>query len=141
MGLEENKRVARRYWEELWNGGDLSVADAIVSPEFVFHLPPPNHPARGPEGVKELVRADRAAFSDLRFIVEDEIAEGDRVVTRWTFEGAQTGKWKFVEPTGKRVSFAGATTFRLSDGKLVEASANSDALGLLQQLGVIPKRP
>lgn len=138
MAVEQNKRVARRYWDELWNDGKLAVADEIVSPEFTFHLPPPNHPLRGPQDVKGLVVADRTAFPDLRFIVEDEIAEGDQVVYRWTFQGTHRGKWKVFEPTGKEVTFTGATIFRLTDGILVEARAISDALGLLKQLGAIP---
>lgn len=135
--LAENKALVRRYWEELWNVGDLAVADAIIAPDFVAPMPPPNQPLHGPADVRAFAAADRAAFPDLHFIVEDVIAENDRVVTRWTMRGTHRGTWKDFAPTGRPVAFTGITTFTIAAGKIAGFQVNSDAFGVLQQIGVI----
>ncbi len=135
---EENKAIVRRFFDEVWNQDDLAVADVVVTPDQVNHDPGlPGMPA-GPEGLKYLVRTFRAAFPDLQFTVEDQVAEGDRVVTRWTMRGTNTGSFLGLPATGRSVAVSGINIDRLANGKLVEHWRSADQLGMLQQLGLIP---
>jgi predicted ester cyclase len=84
-----------------------------------------------------LTRA-QAAFSDISITVEDQIAEGDKVVSRWTIRGTHKGEYMGIAPTGKQVTITGISIYRIEKGKIVEDWANSDMLGMLQQLGAIP---
>jgi steroid delta-isomerase-like uncharacterized protein len=134
---EENKALARRFSEELWNQGNLDVADEILDASFVAHglvveLPP------GPEGFKQFVTIYRSAFPDLQFTIEDLIAEGDKVMDRWTVRGTHKGELMGIPATGKQVEVTGMGMFRVSGGKAVELWTNMDVLGMMQQLGVIP---
>ncbi len=138
MSLEENKAIARRYWEELWNKEKQAVADEIIAPNFVFYLTASPEPLRGPEGIKRFVSDDHIAYPDLKFTIDEQIAEGDSVATRWTMRGTHLGQWTRFPPTGKQVEFSGITIFRIVDGKIVEGRAFSDVIGLLRQLGVMP---
>jgi predicted ester cyclase len=92
----------------------------------------------GPEGVKRLVGGLHALISGVQIIIEDMIAEGDKVVTRYMSTGMDTGGFMDRAPTGKQVRFTAIQIFRMVDGKIVESWANRDDLGVLQQLGVIP---
>ena len=137
MSVEENKRIARRVFEEVWNQGKLNVADEVTDANYVSHglgmeIPP------GPAGTRQFVTIYRTAYPDTHFVVEDQIAEGDRVVTRWTAQGTHRGELMGIPPTGKRVTVTGITIDRIVGGKIVETWNNFDALGQLQQLGVIP---
>ncbi len=134
---EENKAIVRRDFEEVWNQGNLVVADEIFDANYVAHglgveLPP------GPEGFKQFVSVYRSAFPDLHFTIEDQIAEGDRVVVRWTTRGTHKGELMGIPATGKPVVVTGIDIFHISSGKVVESWTNWDALGMMQQLGVIP---
>lgn len=122
MSTEENKAIVRRWSAELFNQGHLEVADEIVAPTYRRHDPGDPFVVEGPEDLKHLVSMLRAHVPDLHISVEDVIAEGDKVVTRYT--GAQ----------GK---VSGIQIFRLVDGKIVESWANRDELGALRQRGVI----
>ena len=131
-----NKTLVRRSIEEVYNQGNLAVVDDLVASDFVIHLP--SEEIHGPAGAKQYVAALRAAFPDLRVTIEDQFAEGDRVATRWTARGTHTGAFQGIPPTGKRGSMTGIDIDRIADGRVVECWVNSDDLGLLQQLGVIP---
>ena len=122
MSTEENKAIVRSWSEELFNQGNLEVADEIVAPTYLRHDPGDPFAVEGPEDLKRLVSMLRAQVPDLHINVEDVIAEGDKVVTRYT--GAQ----------GK---LSGIQIFRLVDGKIVESWANRDDLGSLRLRGVI----
>lgn len=136
---EENKALVRRLFEELASKGDLAVADEITAPDFVPHdLASFFEEATGPEGVKQLVVGLRAAFPDLHMTMEDIIAEGDKVVIRYTARGTHKGEFQGLAPTGKRVAWAGINIYRVAGGKAVETWKLGDNLGLMQQLGVIP---
>jgi steroid delta-isomerase-like uncharacterized protein len=138
MSTEENKAIARRHYEELWQKGDGSVADEIYAPGAVGHdYSNPEH-RDYPESEKQLVVADRAAFPDGQVTVEAQVAEGDTVVTRWTFRGTQTGELMGMPASGNRVSVGGVHIHRIVDGKIVEIWAYPDALAFMQQLGAIP---
>ena len=138
MSAEENKALTRRVMEEMFNKGNLDVADELLAPDFVVHDPAMPEDVRGPEGFKEYVGAFRSAFSDLHIRIDDQIAEGDKVVTRWTGTGTHDGDFMGIAPTGNRGEITGMEIRRISGGKLVEGWEGYDALGLMQQMGAIP---
>jgi len=133
-----NRALLTRFWTELWNDNDLEVADAIVHPDFFDHGLVP-HPIRyGPEGAKDAVTMFRTAVPDLEFLVDDMVAEGELVMTRWTGKGTQTGALGEIKPTGRHATVVGYTLNRVVDGRVVEAWDSFDQLGMLFQLGVLP---
>ncbi len=136
MSTEENKATSRRFYEEVWNGGNLDVIDELVAPNGVFH--DPSMTTQGPKGFREYVTMYRTAFPDVHFTIEDEIAEGDTVATRWTARGTQKGPLMGIPPTGKQSTVTGIVIGRYANGELVEGWLNFDALGMMQQLGVVP---
>jgi steroid delta-isomerase-like uncharacterized protein len=135
---EENKALARRFLEEAFNEGNLGVVDEIVASDYVLHDPALPEEIRGPEGVKGFVEMYRSAYPDTDITVEEQIAEGDDVVTRWTGRGTHQGELLGVPPSGNRVEVAGITIDRISGGKFAESWTIYDALGMLQQIGAIP---
>jgi predicted ester cyclase len=137
MSVEANKAVTRRIPLEVFNDGNLGAADEVIAADFTEHVPMPGAPP-GLAGFKQYVTMLRAAFPDLRYTVEDEIGEGDRVVARMTVRGTHRGAFLGVPPTGKRVTWTEMHAGRVVEGKLVEHWGNADMLGLLQQLGAIP---
>ena len=139
MMSEENKALARRFLEEAFNEGNLGVADEIVASDYVLHDPASPEEIRGPEGIKGFVQMYRSAYPDTDITVEDQIAEGDAVVTRWTARGTHQGELFGVAPSGNRVEVTGITIDRFSEGKAAESWTNYDALGMLQQIGAIPE--
>ena len=137
MPIEELKVRARRLPDELLTQGDLAVADEFLAPDCVHHAPAPLAP--GVEGMKQWVRALRRAFPDLSAIVEDEIAEGDRVVLRLTLSGTHAGDFLGILPTGRRVTWQLVAIQRLGrDGKFAEHWSSPDLFGLFRQLGAVP---
>lgn len=136
---DRNKLVSRTLVEEIWNGGNFAVVDRLVSPDFRGHSASPETDARGIDGYRDYHRALRAAFPDLRYTIEDQVAEGDKVVTRWTARGTHQGPYAGIPATGKSGTVRGVTTDRILDGRTVECWTSLDELGLLQQLGVLPQ--
>jgi steroid delta-isomerase-like uncharacterized protein len=136
---EHNKAVLRRVFEEVWNKGNLSLVDELFAPNYEDHDPSTPDFGRGPESEKKRATLYRNAFPDLRLTIEDIIAEGDTVMARWSCRGTHKGDLGGIAPTGKQISISGVTVARLSNGKLAEAHVNWDALGLMQQLGVVPE--
>ncbi len=138
---EENKALVRRWFEDLFNEGNLDVADEIIAPNHLEHDPTlPDLPI-GPEGQKQLVNLYRSAFPDARITIEEQVAEGDTVVTRWTGRGTHQGELMGVAPTGNQVTVTGVLISHISEGKIVESWSNYDALGMLQQIGAVPGAP
>ena len=139
MSTETNKAISRRFLEEIFSQGKLAVADEIVAPSHVDRGPSalPGLPP-GPEGSKLLVTVYRNAFPDLQFTIDEQIAEGDKVVTRWTGHGTHKGELAGIPPTGKASTVTGMTVDRIVNGKIVESWGIFDQFGMLQQLGVIP---
>jgi steroid delta-isomerase-like uncharacterized protein len=140
VSVGENKAVARRWVEDLFNAGNLEVADEIIAPDHVHHDPTLPDISPGPEGQKQVVNLYRGAFTNAHISVEDHLAEGDRVVTRWTSSGTHQSELMGVAPTGNQVRITGITINRVSAGKIVESWTNYDALGMMQQIGAIPER-
>ena len=137
MALEEIKKLDRRLYEEAWNRGDFAVIEQVVSPQFLLH-DPAMPGIKGIAGMKQYIGTYRTAFPDLRFTIEAQIAEGEFVVTRWAAFGTQQGPLPGVHPTGKTSTVTGMSIGRFVEGKLVETWVNWDALGMLQNLGVVP---
>jgi steroid delta-isomerase-like uncharacterized protein len=137
MSAEENKALVRRVLEEMFNKGNLDVADALLAPHYVDHDPAMPEDIHGPEGFKQYVSTYRSAFSDLHLEIEDQIAEGDKVVTRWTGTGTHDGELVGIPPTGNRVTLPGMEIVRISDGKLVEGWEGYDMMNLMRQLDVM----
>jgi steroid delta-isomerase-like uncharacterized protein len=136
---EQNKTAVRRLIDELWNKGNLPVADELIAPTYTHHDASTPDVGRGPESEKKRVTLYRTAFADLRLTIEDIIAEGETVVARWSCRGAHRGDLNGIAPTGKQVALSGVTITRFANGKMVEGYVNWDALGLMQQLGVVPE--
>jgi steroid delta-isomerase-like uncharacterized protein len=135
---DDAKRIPRQMIEEVYNKGRVDVIDELVAPGYVGHDPALPQAIAGPEGEKEIVAGYRAAFPDLVITIDDQVAEGDRVVTRWTARGTHTGDLWGIAGTGKEVTVTGTSIDRIQNDRLVETWSNWDALGLMQQLGVIP---
>ena len=135
---DENKDISRRADEELFNRGNLSIADELFTSNFVYHDPVSHEEWRGPESVKSYATMLRVAFPDLHQTIEEQIAEGDKVAYRWTARGTHQGEFMGIAPTGKRVEMTGISIARLIDGKIEEIWENYDALGMMQQLGIVP---
>ena len=135
---EENKAITRRFIEEIWAKGDLGLVNEIVATTYVRNDPAGPEPAFGHEGLKETVTMYRTAFPDLNFTIEDQVAEGDRVMTRWTGGGTHQGDLGEIAPTGKKTEVTGIHIARIVGGKIEEEWNNWDTIGLMQQLGVIP---
>ena len=136
---EENKAIARRALEEIFSAqGDLDVADELIAPNYIGHDPVSPEDVHGPEGVKEFASMYRNAFPDVQMSVEDQIAEGDMVVTRWIASGTHQGDFMGIAPSGNRVTVSGTSIERIVNGKIEETWDNYDALGMMQQIGAIP---
>jgi predicted ester cyclase len=135
---EENKVLFRRTYEQLLNGGDLSVADELVSAEFVNHEAPPGRD-RGPESLRGLAAMLRTAFPDLHFEIGELVAEGDTVAGRLRMSGTHEGPLMGTPPTGRSVRQEHMHFVRFRDGKAVEHWGVRDDLGMMRQLGLIPE--
>ncbi|BAZ47607.1 hypothetical protein NIES4103_02090 [Nostoc sp. NIES-4103] len=140
---EANKAIARRYYDEIMNQGNLATIDELLSPDFLFTIPTHPEPYHGPDGFKQLVTMLRGAFPDVHLSVEHLLADGDTVVGHWTGSGTHAGSPLHtvlgdIPASGKHFSIDGISWLRIVDGKIVESLANEDTLGLLQQIGVLP---
>lgn len=141
MSLQENKRLALRPHDEVFNQNRLEAADQIFSSDYVWLGPglPPDLP-RGPEGVKRFASVLRAAFPDLRLTIESTVAEGDQVVNRWIMHGTHKGEFLGVPASGKPVTVTGIDIFRIAGSKIVENVQEVDLVGMLQQIGAMPRQ-
>ncbi len=134
---EDNKDLLRRFYEEVFNKRNLAALDDFYSPDHVDHSLPPGLPL-GPEGTRQAISVMLLGFPDLHITIEDMIAEGDKVVTRFTTHGTQQGMLGNIPPTGKQVAIQTIEITRIADGKIVEDWGLDDRLGMLQQLGLVP---
>jgi steroid delta-isomerase-like uncharacterized protein len=137
QSASRNKEIIRRYFDRWANHGDTAVADELMAPNLVLRNPP--NVLTNLADYKRSMAGFHAAFPDLRFTIEDEIAEGDRVVVRWSLRGTNTGPYQGQPATGKPIAVTGASTFRLADGRIQEVWVSMDRLGLMDQLGWLPK--
>jgi steroid delta-isomerase-like uncharacterized protein len=135
---EENKAITRRFLEEIFTGGNLELVDELFAPDFLLHDSSVPQEVRGVEALKQYITMYRAAYPDTHFTVEDQIAEGYEVVTRWTGQGTHQGELMGIPPTGNQVTVTGIEVDRVSGGKIEESWVSYDALGMMQQLGIVP---
>src|SRR3712207_918616 len=127
---EENKALARR-WADIFNQGDLDLVEEIYVPNYVEHDPTMPEDVRGVEGAREFYSMYTSAFPDTEITIEDQLAEGDTVATRWTARGTHQGELKLmgVPPSGNRVEVMGVTISRIEGGKIVEEWDIYDEIG------------
>jgi steroid delta-isomerase-like uncharacterized protein len=138
MSMEENKAIVRRINDEVWSEGHLDVIDELIADDFVATVVGAPEQIRGPQGFREFVVAYRKAFPDLHITIDEQLAEGETVVTRWTATGTNEGELMGIPATGKQATIAGININRISGGKLVEGWGLFDQLGLLQQIAAVP---
>jgi steroid delta-isomerase-like uncharacterized protein len=134
----DNKSIVRRLYEEVWNERKIEVLKELISPSHALHIPNASGSKVGPEAYKRNIQQFITAFPDLRFDVEDTVSENDKVVTCWTFSGTHKGEYLGIPATGRKISVEGITIHHVAGGKIMDSFANFDALGLMQQLGVVP---
>ena len=137
MSTEENKNLVRRFFEDVWNTHSLALVDELFSADYAEHRPVPGIPPTR-DGFKQVARIFWSGFPDGRIEIEDQVAEGETVVTRWTSRSTHAGEFTQIAPTGKQVVVNGINIHRVADGKIVETWVQFDQLGMLQQLGVVP---
>ncbi len=136
MSTEDNMAIVRRLIEEGFNQRNLAIFDELYIPDFVYHLG--STKIQGREPYKQFISTIFTAFPDLHYTIEDQVAGADKVVTRWTWRGTHHGLFQDIPPTGKHVMVTGIGINRFANGEIVENWTNLDALGLRQQLGVVP---
>lgn len=132
------KAIVRRLYEDVWNKRKLEVASDLFSPSHALNNS--NFPGSsvGPEAYKIQVAMFWSAFPDLRFTVEDTVAEKDKIVVSWTISGTHKGEFMGIRPTNKKVSIEGMTMHYIANGKIIDSNISWDALGLMRQLGASP---
>jgi steroid delta-isomerase-like uncharacterized protein len=130
---DENKRKVATLFDNCFNQGDLGLLDQLVAPEYVG---PQN--SKGPDGFRGIVVSLRAGFPDIHYTLDDVVAEGDRVAVRWHWTGTNKGPFRAFPPTGKTFTNPGVGIFQFKDGKIVAATLETDRLGFLEQMGVVP---
>ena len=139
MSLEENKAEYTRFFDEVLNGRNLAVLDELNTPNMVDHARSDPRPDLSDlEAAKESVAMLHRGFPDIKWSLDDMIAEGDRVVARWTAHGTHEGEFMGIPPTGKQVTFSGIEIVRIEDGKGVEHWEQFGVMSLMQQLGALP---
>jgi steroid delta-isomerase-like uncharacterized protein len=134
---EANKAVVNAFVEEVINGGHLNRADDLVVPDFVELDPLPGQ-QQGREGLKEVIAQIRTAFPDVHWIIDESIAEGDKVCSRFTWQGTHRAEFLGIPATGRRISVTGMVIDRIAGGKMVDSRILLDTFGMMQQLGVLP---
>jgi steroid delta-isomerase-like uncharacterized protein len=132
---EENKALVLRFYEEVWNMGNVDVTLEVFAPDYERHDLRPSETVPGPAGQAKVAADFRAAFPELRMEVDLILAEGSLLAARWTPEGTNTGARGSRPATGKRARFSRVNIFRFRDGKVAQLWNHRDDLGLMQQLG------
>ncbi len=136
MSLEENKAIARQFYK-LIETGDLDLADEVVAEDYVNHNALPGQTS-GLAGYKEAISALRASLPDIQYTIDDQIAEGDKVLTRYRATGTHQGEFLGVPASGKPLTFRALVLQRVVNGKIQESWLEMDMLGLMQQMGALP---
>lgn len=138
--MQDNSAIVRDFVEETINQGRIDSAEQFVWEDVVEQVP---FPGQGPgvEGLKDVLRGFRAGFPDIHFAIEEQIAEGDKVLSRFEWTGTHRGEFLGVPATGRPVKVWGMVVDRLVDGRIKETRIIMDALGLMMQLGAIPPPP
>ncbi len=138
----QNAELSRRIFEDVWNRKNLSAIDELMSADYVHHDPSSPAVPSGVDGYKQFVNAYMSAFPDAHFTIDDAFTDGQNTevqneVTRWTVVGTHEGELAGIPRTGRRFSVTGISIARIANGKITESWNSWDALGLMQQLGVV----
>ncbi len=136
MSLETNKALVRGHMDEAFTNHNLAVLDETVSDDYIDHTNPPDWPL-GREGHRQILALYHAAFTDFRYDIEHEVAEGNMVVVRGTYTGTHTGEFFGIAPTGVHITMTGMHLWRIANNQIAEHWCNNDDLGVMRQLGVI----
>lgn len=134
--IAKNKAIVRRYFDEVLSAGNFELLDVLIAANYVSHYPAGYELGGGPEDVRQIVTSVRRAFPRVRFTVDDLIAEGEKVVCRWTFHGIQEGDFMGIPASGRKATVMGIAVYRIIDEQIAEAWFTWDALGLMRQLEV-----
>jgi steroid delta-isomerase-like uncharacterized protein len=134
----DNKAIVRRLYEEVWNKRKLEVVDELISPSHALQDPVVSGSQAGPELYKRRVVELTTGFPDLRFSIEDTIAEREKFVVSWIISGTHTGEFMGIPATGRKISVEGITIHYIKNGKILDSYVRWDALGLMRQLGHAP---
>jgi steroid delta-isomerase-like uncharacterized protein len=134
---ESNKLVMRRFTEFI-NTASEKLAEELIAPDAIFHVPGRPEPMKGPAGYLAIIGMMRGGFPDIQWTLEEMVAEGDKVAARFTMQGTHRGTFFGISPTGKTIAVQAMNFYRLSGGKFVEERGQPDLLGLLQQIGAVP---
>ena len=137
MTSEANKLTMHRFVEFI-NTASEKLAEELISPNAIFHVPGRPEPMRGPAGYLAIIEMMRGGFPDIQWTLEEMVAEGDKVAARFIMRGTHQGTFFGVPPSGKKIAVQAMNFYRLSDGKFVEERGQPDMLGLLQQIGAAP---
>jgi len=136
--FETNKAIVRLY-REIHNNNEMDRLDEVLGLDFVPHTLMPGMPWNGLESAKQVHLMGKASFPDMKVITEDLIAEGDKVVERWTQTQTHTGApFMNVPPSNKSIVMTGVSIYRIANGKIVEHWGNMDFFGMMAQMGAIP---
>ncbi len=136
MSIAENKAIAKRF-VQLWGKGSFDIIDELAAPSIFVRYPAFPQGIQGSQVFKKVIMGFRSAFPDSALDIEDEIAEGDKVVIRWSFSGTHQGNILGIQPSGKKVKWTGVSIYRIKEGKVVEEIGEEDFLSFLKQIGVI----
>jgi len=137
MATQRNEDVVRRFYEAAFSRGDPNAVNDLVAPDFVDHNPFPGQ-APDREGLRQFIRTFHGPLPDLRVEIDDMIAQGDKVVTRWTARATHKGSFLQVPATGKQVTVSGIDIMRIENGKIAEHWGYQDQLGFVKEIGVLP---
>jgi steroid delta-isomerase-like uncharacterized protein len=132
-----SRAIIQRFIEEILNQKKLAVADEIVAEDFIELDPFPGQ-AQGRQGLKDVLAMFFSGFPDLCWVIEEQIAEGDKIMTRFTWTGSHQGAFMRIPPTGRQVKVKGVVIDRVVDGRMVDSRILMDSMGMMQQLGVLP---
>ncbi len=141
--LEDNKALVRRAYLDGMNTRNMDIIEEVFSPEYVSHFPG-QPPTRGVEPIKAVLQSFFDAFPDIVFKIEDQLAEGNKVTTRWSAQGAHQGEWRGfpprgrgIPPTGRHVTLSATDIYLISDGQVVEEWNTLEQLAVLEQIGAV----
>jgi steroid delta-isomerase-like uncharacterized protein len=138
MSSEENK-IRMHQLVEFINTASERLAVELIAPGAIFHVPGRGEPMVGPQGYLSIIAMMRGGFPDIQWTLEDMVAEGDKVAARFTMRGTHQGTFFGVPPTGTKIVVQAMNFYRLSGGQFVEEYGQPDLLGLLQQVGAVPR--
>ena len=138
MSIQENKTIARSFIQ-VWGKGNLDIIDELAAPSLSVQYPIMPQVVQGNKTFRKVMEKFRSAFPDSDLQIEEEIAEDDKVVIRWSFSGTHQGGLLDIPATGKKVRWTGITIYRIVDGKVLEEKGEEDFLGFFRQIGLVPQ--